>query len=162
MDAKLIKAFNEQIKNEIFSAYMYLGMAAYFETINLPGFAKWMQVQTKEELGHAMKMYSFLNDVGAAVELHAIAKPAADYKSALDVMKKTLAHEKLVTAMIDNLYNLAQKLGDNAATIFLQWFVTEQVEEEKSASDVIALLDRIKPDSAQIVMLDVQMGKRGQ
>jgi ferritin len=160
MDAKLIKAFNEQIKNEIYSAYMYLGMAAYFETISLPGFAKWMERQTKEEFAHAMKLYQYLNDVQAAVELQAIPKPPAVYDSALDVFKKTLAHEKQVTAMINNLYNMAQKAGDNAAAIFLQYFVSEQVEEEKSVSDVIELLKRIKPDSAQIVMLDVQMGKR--
>ncbi len=160
MDTKLVKAINEQIKNEFYSAYLYLGMSAYFETINLPGFASWMQQQTKEELIHAMKLYAYLNDVGAKVELAAIPKPPAAYKSPLDVFKQTLAHEQKVTAMINKLYDLAKKVGDNATTIFLQWFVTEQVEEEKSVITVIETLKRIKLDSAQIIMVDQQMGQR--
>lgn len=160
MDTKLVKAFNEQIKNEMYSAYIYLGMATYFESVSLPGFAAWMEKQAQEEMGHAMKLYKYLHEVGEKVELQAIPKPPADYKSPLDVFKKTLAHEQKVTAMINDLYALAQKVKDNAAAIFLQWFITEQVEEEKSANDVIEILKRVKPDSAQIIMVDVQMGKR--
>ena len=160
MDIKIVKAINEQIKNEFYSAYLYLGMSAYFETINLPGFASWMQQQTQEELAHAMKLYAYLNDVGAKVELAAIPKPPTDYKSSLDVFKQILVHEQKVTGMINKLYDLAKKVGDNATTIFLQWFVTEQVEEEKSVSTVIETLKRIKLDSGQIIMVDQQMSQR--
>ena len=160
MNSKLEKAFNEQVKNEFYSAYLYLGMSAYFESVSLPGFAGWMQQQAQEELMHAMKLYAYLNDVGAKVELGAIAKPPCDYKSPLDVFQKTLEHEKKVTAMINNLYDIASSVKDNAAVIFLQWFVTEQVEEEKSAADVIGILKRVKTDSPQIIMIDNQMGQR--
>jgi len=160
MNKSLAKAFNEQVKNEIYSGYIYLAMAQYFEGVNLPGCAHWMRKQTKEEVGHAMKLIGYLNDVGETVELAAIGKPPANYKSPLDAFKKTLEHEKKVTGLINKLYNLAQKVGDNAAAICLQWFVTEQIEEEKSATDILEMLKRVKPDSGQIIMLDQALAKR--
>lgn len=160
MEQKLTKAFNEQIKNELASSYLYLSMASYFESINLSGCGHWMQMQAKEELMHAMKLYTFLNDVGGKVELEAIAKPPVSFASPLDVFKQTLAHEKKVTAMINKLYNLAQKTGDNAAAICLQWFVTEQIEEEKSATDIVEMLKRVKPDSGQMIMIDRELAAR--
>ena len=160
MNKKLVDAFNEQIKNEIYSGYLYLAMAAYCETQSLSGFAQWMKMQAKEELEHAMKMFGFLGDVGETVVLEAIPKPPATFTSIQDVFKKTLEHEKKVTGMIDTLFNLARKVGDNAAEIFLQWFVTEQVEEEKHATEILEMLKRIKPDSGQMIMLDRELGKR--
>ena len=162
MDKKLTKAFNEQIKNELASSYLYLSMAAYFESINLGGCGHWMQMQAKEELMHAMKLYAFLNDVGEKVELEAIAKPPVSFASPLDTFKHTLAHEKKVTSMINKLYTLAQKTGDHAATICLQWFVTEQVEEEKSAAAIIEMLKMIKADSGQMIMIDRELANRAQ
>jgi len=161
MDKKLANAFNEQIKNEIASSYLYLSMAAYFESINLGGCGHWMKIQAKEELTHAMKLYDFLNDVGEKVELGAIPKPQTSFASPLDAFKKTLEHEKKVTSMINKLYTLAQKTGDNAAAICLQWFVTEQVEEEKSATEIVEMLKMIKTDSGQMIMIDRGLAKRG-
>ncbi len=160
MDNELAEAFNEQIKNEFASSYLYLSMAAYCESVNLSGFGHWMKLQAKEELTHAMKLYEFLNDVGEKVVLEAIPKPPVSFASALDVFEKTLAHEKKVTGMINKLYALAQKTGDNAAAIYLQWFITEQVEEEKSATEIVEMLKMIKADSGQIIMVDRALAKR--
>jgi len=140
MDKKLQKAFNDQIKNELYSAYIYLAMAAYFETKNLPGFAHWMKVQYKEEVSHAMKMFEFLNDRGVRVLLQSIAQPTLEYSSALEVFEETLKHEKKVTALINALYELAKQVNDNASSVFLHWFISEQVEEEKNASQIIETL----------------------
>jgi len=160
MDTKLAKAFNEQIKNELYSAYLYLSMAAYCESINLSGFGNWMKHQAEEEVSHAMKLFEFLNGTGEKVTLAAIPQPPVKFSSAADIFKQTLEHEQKVTKMINKLYNQAQKTGDNAAAIFLQWFVNEQVEEEKTASEILAKLKMIKPDSGQIIMLDSMLGKR--
>lgn len=160
MDNELAEAFNEQIKNELASSYLYLSMAAYCESINLSGFGHWMKLQAKEELKHAMKLYEFLNDVGEKVVLEAIPKPPVTFASPLDVFKKTLEHEKKVTGMINKLYALAQKTGDNAAIIHLQWFITEQVEEEKSAKEIVEMLKMVKSDSGQIFMIDRALAKR--
>jgi ferritin len=160
MDTKLQKAFNEQIKNEFYSAYLYLAMAAYFEAATLEGFAHWMKVQFKEEQNHAMKMFEFLNDRNTKVVLEPIAQPPADFASAGEVFAKVLEHEKKVTALIHKLYETAQKANDNAACVFLQWFITEQVEEEKNAVKILETIKMIKPDSAALIMLDRELAKR--
>jgi ferritin len=160
MDKKLEKAFNEQIKNELYSAYLYLSMAAYCESKNLSGFGHWLKVQAKEEQGHAMKMFDFLIDRGVRVALQAIAQPPLDFSSTADVFEKTLGHEKKVTALIDKLYMLSRELKDNPAAIFLQWFVSEQVEEEKNATQILDTIKAIKPDSAALIMLDRELAKR--
>jgi ferritin len=160
MDKKLQKAFNDQINSEFYASYLYLSMAAYFEEINLPGFAHWMKVQSKEETGHGMRIYDFLVDRGVRVILQALAKPPAEFKSPMDAFEKTLAHEKMVTDQIEALYRLAGRAGDVAATVFLHWFVEEQVEEEKNPMDVIAMLKMAKPDSGQIMMIDRKLGER--
>lgn len=161
MDKKLNDAFNTQIKNELASAYLYLSMAAYCDSLSLEGFGNWFKVQAKEEFGHAMKMYGFLNDRGATISFEALPKPDADFASPKEVFEKTLAHEKKVTAMINSLYETAQKSDDKAAGIFLQWFITEQVEEEKNAAAIIDKLKMIKPDSAALLMFDGVLAKRG-
>lgn len=160
MDKKLEKAFNDQIKNEFYSGYLYLAMAAFAESNNLPGFAKWFKVQYKEEISHGMKMFEFLHDKGARVHLQAIPEPAFDFASAQELFVETLKHEKKVTSLIESLSDLAKKVDDKAAEIFLQWFITEQVEEEKNASAILDTLKIIKPDSAALIMLDRELGKR--
>ncbi|MFH1876862.1 MAG: ferritin [Candidatus Omnitrophota bacterium] len=160
MDKKLQKAFNDQIKNEFYSAYLYLSMAAYFESLNLEGFAHWMKVQVKEEQSHGMKMFDFLHDRGEKVVLQPIGQPTVDFSSPQEVFDETLAHEQKVTALINALHETAEKANDKAACIFLQWFITEQVEEEKNATKIIELLKCVKPESAGMIMLDHQMAKR--
>lgn len=160
MEKKLVQALNEQLKNEFYSSYIYLSMAAYFEAGNLPGFAHWMKVQAKEEFGHGMKFFEFINDRGARVLLQEIEQPPADFSSAQEVFEETLAHEKKVTGWLNDLYELSIELNDNAATIFLQWFITEQIEEEKNATQILETVKLIKPDSAALIMLDRELAKR--
>ena len=162
MDKKLEKTINEQITKEYYSSYLYLSMAAYFESKNLPGFAQWMKMQSNEEMLHVMKFYGFVNDRGSKVVLGAIDKPPSDFLSIRDVFEKTLGHEKKVTQSINDLYALAQSVNDNASVMFLQWFVTEQVEEEKNVSDILARLDLIKEDPMGILMLDKELATRPQ
>jgi len=157
---KLSDRMNEQIKHEFYSSYLYLAMSAYFQGINLPGFAHWMSVQSREEYSHAMKFFSHIIERGGKVELEAIEKPKAEFKSPLDVMKKVLEHEQKVTALINSLYELATKEKDYPGQIMLQWFVTEQVEEEKSASEVLHLLKQIGDAPAGLIMLDRQLAAR--
>ncbi|MCM8815646.1 MAG: ferritin [Candidatus Omnitrophica bacterium] len=160
MEKNLHKAMNEQIRNELYSAYLYLGMSAYCEEKNLPGIAKWMRIQAKEEVGHAMKFFDFMVDVGAKIELLEIDKPPADFSSITEIFEKTLAHEKKITGNINNLVNLAQKANDNPALIMLQWFVNEQVEEEKNALQILETLKIIKEQGPALIMLDRELGKR--
>ncbi len=162
MDKKLEKAINEQITKEYFSSYLYLAMAAYFESKNLPGCSNWMKMQAEEEMFHASKFFDYLNDRGSRVILEAIDKPKSVFKSVRDAFEYTLAHEKKVTDSINNLYKIAQEVNDNASTMFLQWFITEQVEEEKNVSDILAKLDFIKEDSMGILMLDKELSVRPQ
>ena len=163
MNKKLEKEINSQIQKELYSAYLYLSMAAYFEARGLDGFGRWMQFQAQEEILHAMKFFTFVNDRGGRVVLEAIEKPPADFKSIKDVFTRTLDHEKKVTASINNLYKVAQTANDTAAQIMLQWFITEQVEEEKNPSDILTKLDFIhKEDSAGILMLNKELGARVQ
>ena len=160
MDKKLQKAFNDQIKNELYSAYLYLAMAAYFDSKSLSGFSHWMKVQHKEEVSHAMKMFDFLNDRGVRVLLQPIAQPTLEYGSTLEVFEETLKHEKKVTSLINALYDLAMQVEDRASGVFLQWFISEQVEEEKNATQIIETLKMIKPEGPALVMLDRELAKR--
>jgi len=154
-------AINEQIKNELYSAYLYLSMSAYCESANLPGFAHWMREQAKGEVGHAMKLYEFVNDRGGRVLLKAIDQPPIEFRSPLDVFEKTLEHERKVTEMINNLYSLAIQEKDYASQTFLQWFIDEQVEEEKSASQILEQLKMIGESTVPLITLDRQLAQRG-
>jgi len=160
MDKKLLDALSEQIKNELYSSYLYLSMSSYFELKNLTGFANWMRIQSQEELMHAMKFFDFLNDRGQKIILQAIPQPPSDFSSAEDVFSKTLKHEKGVTALINDLHDTSRKVNDNAASIFLQWFVTEQVEEEKNASKILDELKLIKDSASALLMLDRELATR--
>lgn len=160
LNQQIQDALNEQIKNELYSAYLYLSMAAYCESVNMPGMAHWMRMQELEERMHALKMFDFVNERGGRVVLQAIDQPPAEFKSLLDVFEKTLAHEQKVTAMINDLYALAVQEKDYASQIFLQWFVTEQVEEEDSVGQVIETLKMIGDSRQGLLMLDRELGGR--
>ena len=154
-------AMNDQINKELFSSYLYLSMAAYFEDKNLPGFAHWMGIQEAEEREHAMKFYDFILERGGRVMLKAIEAPKTDWKSALEVAEEVAAHEAKVTASIHALYELALKEKDYPAQVMLQWFISEQVEEEKNAAEIVANLKLIEERGTAVLMLDHRLGKRG-
>ncbi len=153
-------SMNEQINKELFSSYLYLSMAAYFETKNLPGFANWMRIQADEEREHAMKFYDFILERGGDVHLKAIDAPKTTWSSALEVAEEVAAHEAKVTASIYALYELAMKEKDYPAQMMLQWFITEQVEEEKNASELVANLKLIEERGTAVLMLDHRLAKR--
>jgi ferritin len=154
-------AMNQQIKNELYSAYQYLAMAAYCESVNLSGFAHWMRTQSQEETQHAMKFYDFILDRNGRVVLQAIEGPLIEFGSPLEVFEQALEQEQKVTAMINDLYGLAVKESDYASQAFLQWFVTEQVEEEKNAGDVAETLKMVGDKSEMLFLLDRELGQRG-
>jgi ferritin len=154
-------AMNEQINKELFSSYLYLSMAAYFEAKNMPGFAHWMRVQEAEEREHAMKFYDFILECGGKVSLKAIEAPKADWKSSLELFEEVAEHEAKVTASINALYELALKEKDYPAQVMLQWFITEQVEEEKNAAEIVANLRLIEERGTAVLMLDHRLAKRG-
>ncbi len=157
----VLDKMNAQVTHEMASAYLYLSMAAYFESVNLPGFAHWMRVQFAEEQGHAMKFLEYILDRGEKVCLGPIEQPQADFASPVEVFEKTLAHEKKVTGLILSIYEAARAENDVASQIFLQWFVSEQVEEEKNASDILDMLKKIGPSVGSLYQLDHRLGKRG-
>ena len=153
-------AMNEQINKELFSSFLYLSMAAYFEDKNLSGFANWMRVQAEEEREHAMKFYDFILERGGRVSLKAIDAPKTDWTSSLEVAEEVAAHEAKVTASIYALYELALKEKDYPTQVMLQWFISEQVEEEKNAAEIVANLKLIEERGTAVFVLDKQLGKR--
>jgi ferritin len=154
-------AMNEQIRNEFFSAYQYLSMAAFCESENLPGFGHWMRAQAREETAHAMKFYDFVLERNGRVVLREIEGPLVEFGSPLEVFERALEHERKVTAMINDLYGLAVRENDYASQTFLQWFVLEQVEEEKNAGDVVETLKMVGDKSEALFLLDRELGRRG-
>lgn len=160
LSKKLEDALNEQIKNELYSAYLYLAMAAQCEAQNLSGFAHWLKVQAKEEISHGMKIYDFVNDRGGRVILKAIEQPPVEFGTPLDMFKKVLEHEQKVTSMINQLYELAKEENDYPAQVMLQWFIDEQVEEEKNASYILGILNYTEGKGQGLLMLDRELGKR--
>ena len=160
LSTTLNDAINDQVAFELNSAYFYLGMSAYCEGRNLPGFAKWLRIQWQEEVGHGMKLYDMILERGGKLALQSIEKPPVKYASVLDVFKQVLSHEKKVTAAINKLYALASKENDYATQVALQWFITEQVEEERNAGEIIAALELVGDSGTALYMLDKQMGSR--
>jgi ferritin len=160
LSKKMEKALNGQINAEIYSSYMYLSMSAWFEQAGLAGFANWMNQQAQEEMFHAMKLFKFVNERGGRVLLDAIAKPPTDWKSTTDVIQATLHHEQKVTGLINGLVDLALDERDHATNIFLQWFVSEQVEEEDNVGAVLDKLKLIGKDTSGLFTLDQEMGQR--
>ncbi|UCG76509.1 MAG: ferritin [Gemmatimonadota bacterium] len=160
MNTKVQNAINDQIAQEFFASYLYLSMMIYFEGQSLGGFAHWMRMQAEEERAHALKLLEFLIERGGRVELQAIDKPAADFESPLAVMQSALAHEQKVTKRITDLYELVVAERDYPAQVMLQWFITEQVEEEASAGAIVDQLTLAGDSGSTLLMLDAKLGQR--
>ncbi len=154
-------AINEQIKNELYSAHQYLSMSAYCESVTLPGFAHWMRAQAQEEREHAMKFYDFLLNRNGRVVLQAIEQPVVEFGSPVEVFEQALEQEQKVTAQINELYGLVLSENDYASQAFLQWFLTEQVEEEKNVGDVLETLKMIGDEGETLFLFDRELGNRG-
>ncbi len=151
---------NEQIMHEAGSAYLYFAMAAYFHANSLDGMAQWMKAQAQEEVGHALRFFQHINNRGGRVELLAIEKPQSEWTSPLAAFKAALGHEEFITGKINELVTIAREENDNAADIVLQWFVTEQVEEEDSVSKVVSMLELIGDSGHGLLMADRELGQR--
>ncbi len=157
---KMQTNFNAQLNREYYSSYLYLAMAAYFETVDLPGFANWMRVQADEEKIHAMKFYDFIIERDGEVDLDAIQKPPQKWTSPLKAFEEALKHEKFITGHINKLVDLSLAEKDHAAHSFLKWFVDEQVEEEDNANQIIGKLKLVGDSGGGMFMLDSELGKR--
>jgi ferritin len=157
---KMEKALNEQVNAELYSAYLYLSMEAYFKSLNLNGFANWMMVQTQEEVSHAMKIYGFIDERGGRITLKAIEGPKTEWDSPLAAFEAVYEHEQKVTSLINNLVNLAIGEKDHATNSFLQWFVNEQVEEEASADQLVQQLKMMEKAPGGMFMLDRELAQR--
>lgn len=154
------KALNDQLNAEAYSGYLYLAMAAYFEDLGLRGFSRWMKMQAREEFFHSSKFFAFIADRGGRVSLKAIDAPPKEWASPKAAFEDALAHERKVTGLINNLVTLAKSENDHATEIFLQWFVTEQVEEEASVTEVVQALKLIADDGHGLFMYDKEMSLR--
>lgn len=157
---KVQDEMNLQINKELYSAYLYLSMAAHFEAANLPGFAHWMKIQAGEEQGHAMKFFEFINERGGRVLLDAIEKPPLEFTTPLNIMEEVLKHEKYITSRIDTIYSVAVAEKDYASQSFLKWFLDEQVEEEKNATQIIEMLKMAGEKGHALLMIDRQLAAR--
>lgn len=161
LSQKLLLALNEQINHEMSSAHLYLSMASYAHSMNLPGFAHWLELQTKEETGHAMKLYKFVNERGGRVELLSIPKPLADFRSPLQLFEVILGHEKKITSLINSLYEIAIEEKDYATQVLLHWFIEEQVEEEAAANEILETIRMAGEKGHALIMMDRQLARRG-
>ncbi len=160
LSPKMEKALNEQINAEMFSAYLYLAMVAYFQEKNLSGFAQWMTVQNEEETFHAMKFFRYVSERGGRVTLDAIEKPQFEWESPLAAMEAALEHEGYITGRINDLVDLAIEEKDHATASFLRWFVDEQVEEEDSVNEVVQKLRMVGSNGGGLFMMDRDLGTR--
>lgn len=157
---KMTDSINEQINKEIYSGYLYLSMAGYSASMGLNGFANWFKVQLQEEIAHAQKFYDYVIQQGGRVVLKAIDEPPKDFKDARELFQKTLEHEQMVTKRINNLVTQAKKENDHATGTMLQWFVTEQVEEEANPTEILQKLDLIGKDGNGLLTIDSQLATR--
>jgi ferritin len=160
MNQRVEKAFNDQINEELFSAYMYLAMAAHFKAMNLDGFAGWMRHQADEEVEHAMRLFTHINRRGGRVVLKAIGEPPLDFGSPLEAFEKALGHEQHITGTINALYEIALEEKDYPAQMEIQWFIDEQVEEEENTGGVVELLKMAGDNRGALLMLDRELAKR--
>jgi ferritin len=160
LSEKMQEALNTQLNKELYSAYLYMSMSAYSTYSGLKGFANWFMVQYQEEMVHAMKIYAYINDQSGQVKLRAIEQPATEFESPMDMFEKTLKHEKFITRSINELVDLAIAETDHATNIFLQWFVTEQIEEEGNDNEIIARLKLVGEDGNGLLMLDKELATR--
>ena len=160
LSKKMEKALNEQINKEMYSAFLYMSMSAHSTNIGLPGFANWFMVQYKEEMEHAMKIYDYVNNQGGKIKLMTIGEPPSDFKDPMDMFRRTLKHEQFVTKCINELVNLSIQEKDHATQIFLQWFVTEQIEEEGNDNDIISKLELAGTKGNGLFMVDKELSTR--
>jgi ferritin len=160
MTPSLTDALNEQLKQELYSSYLYLQMSAYCDNLSLPGFAHWLRVQADEEREHAMKFYDFILDRDSKVALQALPQPPREFGSPVDLFEKVLAHEQEITSLIEQLYRKASSDQDHATQIFLEWFISEQVEEEKTASQLLETLRMAGDSKVALLMLDRELAAR--
>ena len=157
---KMVRALNDQINMELSSGYTYLSMAAFFADRGLNGFSQWMKSQAAEELGHAMRIFSYLDERGGRISLKAVPDPEQTWKSNLEVFKDALGHEMRVTDSIHNLVTMATDLKDWGTVRFLDWFVNEQVEEESTVGDVVHKAELVGDANAALFILDKELGER--
>jgi ferritin len=160
MDKKMLGVLNEQVNAEFYSANMYLAMSSYFNTLNLKGFANWMYIQYQEEVEHALKFFKYIDDRGEHALIGGMDAPETDFNSPLEVFEKALAHEKKVTAMIHNIYEVAMEVNDYPTKSFIKWFIDEQVEEESSGQEMVDNLKMIGDDKSALLILDREAGGR--
>lgn len=160
MSKTMQDALNQQMKHEFYSAHLYLSMSAYCDGANLPGLARWMRAQAQEETKHAMRIFDHLLDRGGKVELKELGRPPADFASPREVFEQAHKHEQQVTASIDKVYGLAVDERDFASRVFLDWFVQEQVEEEKTSGLLAEQLRMVGDDRPGLLMLDRELGQR--
>lgn len=160
LDERMVEAINKQLNAELYSAYLYLSMEAYFESKDLSGFANWMRVQAQEELAHAMKFYDYLIRRGARITLTEITAPPKEWDSPVKVFEHVYEHEQMVTGLINQLVDLAISLSDHASNNFLQWYVAEQVEEEESSSGVLQKVKLAGDSSSGLLMVDQELALR--
>ncbi|MFW6154588.1 MAG: ferritin [Planctomycetota bacterium] len=160
LDKKMQTALNDQINAEMYSAYLYMAMAADFEANNLPGFGTWMMVQAQEEMTHARKIYDYINERGGRVTLKIIDQPPSEWETPLAAFQAAYEHEQLVTSKIHALVDTATSLKDHPTVNFLQWFVAEQVEEEASADEIVQQLTLMAEAPGALFMLDRELGRR--
>ena len=158
---KMQDAINHQIKEELESAYIYLSMSAYLQSLSLPGFAHWMRIQSQEELAHALKFFDHIAERGGRVVLESLNTPPLEFAGPTGVFEKALEHERYITERIHQLYATAMEERDFASLGLLQWFADEQVEEEANAMQIVETLRRVGDKGQALVMLDFQLGKRG-
>jgi ferritin len=156
----LVDALNDQLKQELYSSYLYLSMSAFCDDRNLTGFAHWMRLQADEEREHAMKFFDFVQDRDGRAVLQAIPQPQRDFGSPVELFEQVLAHEQEVTSLIEQLYRKATADQDHATQVFLQWFISEQVEEEKTASQILETLRMAGDDKVALLMVDRELGAR--
>lgn len=158
---KMTQALNAQVNKEIFSAYLYLAMSANAFSLGHKGAGAWFKVQFQEELEHAMKFYNYILSQGEVMEFGAIDKPKVGYTNLLDMFTDTLKHEKLVTKSLNTLMDLAVSEKDYATQAMLQWYITEQIEEEANDSEIIGMIKMAGTSTGTLYMVDKQLGKRG-
>lgn len=162
LSKKMEDALNEQINAELYSSYLYLAMAAWFQEANFVGFAAWMRAQAKEEEAHAMKIYDYILERNGHVSLRPVAAPGDSFGSPLKIFEAAYKHEQSITARIHKLAELAAEEHDRATALFLQWFISEQVEEEKNAASILDLLEKVGSSMGALYQVDHNLGKRGE
>ena len=160
LNKRVENALNSQLNKELFSAYLYMSMAAYFESTNLAGMANWMSVQAQEEMTHAMKFYSFINERNGRVLLWQVNEPPQSWNSPLEAFEAALGHEEYITRSIYDLVDIAQEERDHGTRVFLNWFITEQAEEEANVTKVVEQLKLIKDHPGGLFMMDKELGSR--